>query len=168
MEQQRTAFGTKPPASTRNDRVRAHTADSVLRAIDEDTMQRLEVYADADRQVVSNRLDELDREWDTDRAVELDAAVTGLLGLALGAIVRPAFLTIPAFVGGVVLVHAMTGLHPLLPVFRRGGLRTSREIERERYALKALRGDFASLRSEPRAGGVFGSGIPHAPRGDVT
>ena len=31
---------------------------------------------------------------------------------------------------------------PLHPVFRRLGIRTQREIELERYALKALRGDF--------------------------
>jgi hypothetical protein len=33
-------------------------------------------------------------------------------------------------------------LFPPFSFFRRGGLRTRREIEQERYALKALRGDF--------------------------
>lgn len=34
------------------------------------------------------------------------------------------------------------------PGFRRLGVRTQREIERERYALKALRGDFDRLPSK--------------------
>jgi hypothetical protein len=36
----------------------------------------------------------------------------------------------------------VSGWYPLMPLFRRLGIRTAREIERERYALKALRGDF--------------------------
>ena len=71
----------------------------------------------------------------------------GLAGLALGAFVRPAFRAMPAVVAGAVLAHATTGVYPLLPIFRRVGLRTSREIARERYALKALRGDFDQVPS---------------------
>ncbi|MGZ8471480.1 MAG: hypothetical protein ACXWZ7_18960 [Gemmatirosa sp.] len=93
-------------------------------------------------EVVAARLTELDREWDTDRAVELEASLMGLAGLALGAFVRPAFRAMPAVVAGAVLLHATTGVYPLLPIFRRLGLRTAQVIARERYALKALRGDF--------------------------
>jgi hypothetical protein len=35
-------------------------------------------------------------------------------------------------------------------LLRRFGLRTQREIDRERYALKAVRGDFAALEAEAR------------------
>jgi hypothetical protein len=52
---------------------------------------------------------------------------------------------LPLFVGGAVLTHALTGRYPLLPLLRRAGVRSAREIGRERYALKALRGDFANL-----------------------
>jgi len=38
--------------------------------------------------------------------------------------------------------HAVQGWCPPIPVLRRLGVRTSREIELERIALKALRGDF--------------------------
>jgi hypothetical protein len=41
--------------------------------------------------------------------------------------------------------HALQGWCPPVPVMRRLGVRTAREIERERYALKALRGDFDQL-----------------------
>jgi hypothetical protein len=38
--------------------------------------------------------------------------------------------------------HALQGWCPPIPVIRRLGVRTRAEIERERNALKALRGDY--------------------------
>jgi hypothetical protein len=124
------------------DRERRHTADWVLQCIDDDTAARLHEYADASRERVAQRLEALDGEWDTHRMIELEASAMGLAGLALGALLRPAFLAVPAAVGAAVFTHALTGWYPLMPIFRRLGLRTAREIARERYALKALRGDF--------------------------
>jgi hypothetical protein len=46
------------------------------------------------------------------------------------------------------LVHASHGWYPLLPLFRRLGVCTRDEIERERFALKAIRGDFDGLPGE--------------------
>ena len=52
------------------------------------------------------------------------------------------FLIVPGVVFGFLLQHAVQGWCPPLPVFRRLGERTRKEINRENYALKALRGDF--------------------------
>jgi hypothetical protein len=128
-----------------DDRVRRHTAAAVVRQIDEDTVSRLVHYASADAEAIGRRVDELNREWDTDRAIELEASLVGLVGLALGVWVRPALLALPALVGSAVFLHALSGRYPMLPVFRRIGLRTAREINRERYALKTLRGDFEDM-----------------------
>jgi hypothetical protein len=65
-----------------------------------------------------------------------------LLGLALATTVNSKFVLLPAGVLGFFAQHALQGWCPPIPVFRRLGVRTQREIERERYALKALRGDF--------------------------
>ena len=56
---------------------------------------------------------------------------------------------------GFLLQHALQGWCPPVPVFRRLGVRTTAEIDRERYALKALRGDFGrydaiSASADPR------------------
>ncbi|HEU0203929.1 MAG TPA: hypothetical protein VFR86_26260 [Burkholderiaceae bacterium] len=131
--------------SAETDRVRCRTAGTVLRRIDDATYANLLEGAEAQEGTIEQRLHELDREWDVDRAIETEAAAAGLVGLALGTLVRPALLAVPAFVAGAVLVYALTGRYPWLPVFRRLGLRTAREIARERYALKALRGDFEAL-----------------------
>lgn len=97
---------------------------------------------------------ELDHEWDTDRAVEIEAAMMGLMGLVLGTLVRKQFLALPAIVAGAVLVQATTGRYPLMPLFRRLGFRTSREIARERHALKALRGTRPSVNEPMRKSSV--------------
>jgi hypothetical protein len=55
------------------------------------------------------------------------------------------FVAVPLVVTGFLLQHALQGWCPPLPVLRRLGVRTAREIERERTALKALRGDFDEL-----------------------
>ena len=135
--------------NTTIDPIRTRTAADVLRRIDETTRANLAEHAERGRDVIGPRLQALDREWDVDRAVELEAALTGLAGLALGAFVRRGFLVLPAVVAASVLAFATTRRYPLLPAFRRLGLRSAREIARERYALKALRGDFADL--APRA-----------------
>ncbi|HZM33921.1 MAG TPA: hypothetical protein VFC18_05440 [Burkholderiales bacterium] len=137
--------------SLESDRDRRHTAASVLQRIDHETQARLQAYADAGADAIAGRVSELDREWDIDRAIELESSLMGLMGLALGALVRPALLVVPAAVGAAVFLHATLGWYPLSPVFRRTGFRTSREIARERYALKALRGDFRDMETRSSA-----------------
>jgi hypothetical protein len=129
------------------DRARRHTARSVLRRIDDDTLDHL-MEVEQKPETASRRLEALDREWDIDRTIEAEAATMGLIGLALGTLVRPGFLALPATVGAAVFLFGTRGIYPLLPIFRRLGIRTAREIERERYAVKALRGDFDPMAQE--------------------
>lgn len=70
------------------DRARCHTARSVLRRIDDDTLDHL-LEVETKPETTSRRLEALDREWDIDRTVEAEAATMGLIGLALGTFVRP-------------------------------------------------------------------------------
>jgi hypothetical protein len=133
------------------DRARRHTARTVLRRIDDDTLDHL-MEVGQKPETASRRLEALDREWDIDRTIEAEAATMGLVGLALGAFVRPAFLAMPATVGAAVFLFGTRGLYPLLPIFRRLGIRTAREIERERYAIKALRGDFDNMAQDRQPG----------------
>jgi hypothetical protein len=88
------------------------------------------------------RLDELDREWDIERTLEANASALALAGIALGVTSDRRWLGLPAAVAAFLLQHAVQGWCPPLPVLRRLGFRTVREIDQERYALKALRGDF--------------------------
>lgn len=94
---------------------------------------------------IERRLDELDREWDIERTLEANAATLALASTLLGAFMDRRFLILSSVVTGFLLQHALQGWCPPVPIFRRLGVRTTAEIDRERYALKALRGDFGRL-----------------------
>jgi hypothetical protein len=95
------------------------------------------------------RLRELDREWDIERAIEANASVLALTGIALAAGHDRRWLVLPGLVAGFLLQHAIQGWCPPVPVLRKLGFRTSYEIEEERRALKALRGDFHGAAENP-------------------
>ena len=101
--------------------------------------------------LIDRRLARLDREWDTERTLEANAATLALAGTLLGAFRDRRFLALPAAVTAFLLQHALQGWCPPLPVIRGLGVRTAAEIERERTALKALRGDFSTVRDEASA-----------------
>ncbi len=97
---------------------------------------------------ITGRIHELDREWDIERALEANAALLGMTGLAFTVIRRDRrWLVLPGLVLPFLLQHAVQGWCPPLEVLRRLGFRTRKEIDREKYALMVLRGDFADLPS---------------------
>jgi hypothetical protein len=128
--------------NTTQDRVRKHTAPEVNRRIEENLELRLDLYSRADRSEIARRIEELDREWDIERVLETNAATLALTGTLLGMFAGRKWLLLPALVTGFLLQHAIQGWCPPLPLLRRLGVRTRTEIEKERYALKAMRGDF--------------------------
>jgi hypothetical protein len=136
------------------DRVRRQTADSVNARIYREMRDRVAHVASQGSAAINRRLAELDREWDIERALEANAAGVTLAGVALGTAVDRRFFAIPALVGTFLLMHAVQGWCPPLPVLRRLGFRTAEEIHRERMALKALRGDFRELDTGSPAGAM--------------
>ncbi|MFL5242892.1 MAG: DUF2892 domain-containing protein [Gemmataceae bacterium] len=136
------------PSTT--ERVPLHSPDRYNKAIRRETEQNIARYAKAGPAAIDLRLTELDREWDIERMLETNASSAVLVGVGLAAFVDRRFLILPGLVGGFLLQHALQGWCPPVPLFRHLGFRTSAEIERERCALKALRGDFS--------GGSFSAG----------
>jgi hypothetical protein len=133
--------------STR-DRVPAHTADRVNEEIREQTTANVRRVA-ADPASLPARLRELDEEWDVERAIEANASSLAFLGVALGYFVHPYWLALPALVTAFLFQHAIQGWCPPIPILRRLGFRTAHEIEEERQALKAIRGDYDVVASAP-------------------
>lgn len=99
---------------------------------------------------LSLRLRALRREWDVERGIETEAPLMIMAGAALGAFVDRRLLAIPAVAASMLLLHSFQGWYPLLPVFRRLGIRTTREIADEAYALKRQRGDFDQIARDGR------------------
>jgi hypothetical protein len=96
-------------------------------------------------------LKQLDDEWDIERAIEMNASALALTGIALGTLRNRSWLALPAAVTAFLFQHAVQGWCPPVPILRRLGFRTSYEIERERYALKAVRGDFEQVTNRASA-----------------
>lgn len=122
------------------DRVRAHTSTEQLEKIDCEISNRIRFYANQPREKISERIAELEREWDMERWLEANASTLALTGVVLGTVSRK-WLWLSGTVLSFLLMHAIQGWCPPVPAMRRLGVRTQREIDAELYALKLLRGD---------------------------
>ena len=131
------------PATT--DRVILNTPQRHNEDIDDRTRASVARYAAASPQLLDERLRELDHEWDVERTTATGAGMLLLAGVLLASTVDMRWLVLPAIVGACLLLHGLIGWSPVLSLMRRLGYRTPREIDHERYALKALRGDFTPL-----------------------
>lgn len=137
------------------ERVSAHTSAAINREIRRQAEARVAYFAARPAEIPA-RLAELDREWDIERALEANASSLALVGVVLGATLDRRWLALPALVATFLFQHAVQGWCPPVPVLRRLGFRTASEIEHERQALKALRGDFARIgQAENRAAAAF-------------
>ncbi|HUQ04269.1 MAG TPA: hypothetical protein VM261_17340 [Kofleriaceae bacterium] len=123
-----------------HDRIREHTRESVNKRIDRQTLGAVADSIGSSDEIVG-RLQELDREWNVDRALMVNfAAIGGLTAaMAMRNLARRGsmggwglfFWTQVGFLA----YHAIRGWCPPLPVFRRLGFRSSREIGAEREVL---------------------------------
>lgn len=135
------------------DRVRAVSQDRINRQIDQQARDRIQQHEYSSEADLSQRIEELDREWDIERILAVNASVLSLTGLALSGVQSRKWLLIPSVVLPFLLQHAIQGWCPPLPILRRLGIRTRKEIDQEKYALKALRGDFGYLTTSPSESG---------------
>jgi hypothetical protein len=127
-------------------RVTGNTAAHVNRRIAEETTRSVTRAAQGGPHAIDQRLAELDQEWDIERVIGTAAPVGILVGLGLGLTTgKRRFFALPAAIASFLIVHGLQGWAPPLPVLRRLGVRTAEEIDEERYALRALKGDFQAL-----------------------
>ena len=127
-------------------RVERHTSNKTNRRILDQSLKNIITHG-ADRKWIDQRLKELDREWDIERALEANASTLVVAGVLLNRFAKGRIYWLPLLVGGFLLQHAIQGWCPPVPIFRRLGFRTQSEIASEYFALRALRGDFDDLRN---------------------
>ena len=130
------------------DIVRENTAPEINQQIDTEIHENLNKYYH-DRSAIDKRLWELDREWDIERVPELNAAAIGFMGIWRGLTQHKLWLILPLAVTTLLATHAVEGWCPPIVLFRRLGFRTRAEIDKEKYALKTIRGDFKYLLDVP-------------------
>jgi hypothetical protein len=126
-------------------RVRENTPDKSNRRIDYKIIKNIRKYRDYSENEISVRLEELRKEWDIEKTLEVNASALSVLGIFMAAVSSKKWLILPGVVTAFLLQHGLQGWCPPLPLFRALGIRTRREIDEELYALKLLRGDFNDL-----------------------
>jgi len=132
----------------RGDRVRSHSPPKINPAIDSEIAASLRFYAGKSNYKISNRIEELDTEWDVKRYLEANTATLSFLGALLGFKRSRKWFILPMIVAIFLLQHTLQGWCPPLTVLRRLKIRTRKEIELKRYSLKALREDFGNITSQ--------------------
>jgi hypothetical protein len=134
----------KDPAG---ERVRKSTSDKSNSKIDQFILDNIKKYG-VSPTTITQRIKQLDKMWDIERILEINMSTLCLIGIALSVFVHPYWLILPCIVLLFFVQHAIQGWCPPLPIFRAYKVRTRPEIDREKYALKALRGDFDGTRSD--------------------
>jgi hypothetical protein len=135
----------------KDERVRSVTNNQHNAEIDNLIILNLEYYKSEGAAAIDGRIDQLDREWDIERTLEMNAGAFALTGMVLGAVISRKWLILPAVIGAFLMQHAVQGWCPPIELFRKLGVRTRPEIDREKYALKALRGDFSEANDSHNA-----------------
>lgn len=129
-----------PPTTKK---VAFHTNNQVNQNIREKAVCRINIYKDSNEAVLSDKIEKLNHEWDTERFLEANAASIVLLSSIMGFKKKKrCWVLLTGAVGFFLLQHALQGWCPPLPVIRSLGVRTAEEINHEKTIIKLLRGDF--------------------------
>jgi hypothetical protein len=131
-------------------RVEKHTRKKINEAIKQKTLDYINMYQVAGYGALSRRLEELDREWDTERVLELNDAVLITAVSALGFTTRrTGWFILTGLIGLFLANHAVQGWCLAQEIIRALKIRTPSEINIERMAIKYLRGDFSEYSDDP-------------------
>jgi hypothetical protein len=133
------------------ERVRSSTSPAQNDKIDREIKLNLAQYKDLDSGAIQERLKELDKKWDIERTLMFNAATLSLTGAMLAIFVNRKWAIMPAVVTSFLIQHTLQGWCPPLPLFRAMGIKSREELDREKYALKALRGDFKHVNDIDKA-----------------
>jgi hypothetical protein len=110
--------------------------------VTERTRENVARFASMTPPMVHQRLVDLSSEWGIERVIAGGSGVAILGGLLLVAGLGAAWVAVPGAFAVLLVMQAFAGWTPMVPLLRTMGFRRSCEIAHERYALKALRGDF--------------------------
>jgi hypothetical protein len=123
------------------------TAEIVNAVLDEKTKDDIKRYAEKGKESIDKRIKELDGTWDVERALQLNAAIVILAAAALTSSSKK-WILLSLGVTVFLAQHALLGSCAPVSIFKMFGMRTRKEIDREKFALKALRGDFNNIRND--------------------
>jgi len=112
--------------------------EKVKENIEGKTSSNLVHYANETEAVIKQRIDALDNEWDMDRMLQLNGSILSIAGVALGARVHKNWFILPGVIAGFLALHAVKGWCPPVPLFKAMGVRTRKDIDKEKYGLMEI------------------------------
>jgi hypothetical protein len=138
--------GAKPKAKTETTSKvktgsRIYPLQVEVKSVSEELRDNIRKYAATGHAGISTRIRELEREWTREKVLEVNLSAFALLGIAFS-LISPLFLLVSAIMLVFFLQQASQGWCPPLLLLRWLKLRSRQEIEREKYCLKVIRGDF--------------------------
>lgn len=133
-----------PPTSRR---VYLRTDPLTNAEIRNQTIRNLNIFKNCNESEMTERIRKLNEEWDTERVLEVNAALLIMLSSYLGIKTSRLWFLITGTVAVFMLQHAFLGWCPPMPIIRKWGVRTAEEISAEKVALKLMRGDFGNAYS---------------------
>ncbi|MES2725538.1 MAG: hypothetical protein V4643_00455 [Bacteroidota bacterium] len=116
-------------------------------SIDETTKENIQKYIDQGEGAIDRRVRELDNKWDMEKTIRFNISVLALAGVLFGTFKKRRWSVLSVAITAFIVQHLISKWCPSLPLLKKLGMQTHKEIEREKYALKALRGDFKSIKS---------------------
>lgn len=128
-----------PPTAKR---VCMRTDPKINADIRNQTIRNVNIFKNCNEPDITDRIGKLNQEWDTERVLEVNAALLTILSSYLGIKTSRIWFLLTGAVAVFMLQHAFWGWCPPLPLVRKWGVRTADEINSEKIALKLLRGDF--------------------------
>lgn len=129
----------------KSENVRKVTSTKANIAIDKKILLNIRNFEDKSPEEISQRIKQLDKEWDIERVLALNMSALAICGITSSLIFNIYSIILPILVLLFFIWHAFQGWCPPIPILRYFKVRTRPEIDREKYALKALRGDFEGL-----------------------
>ncbi|HLO57216.1 MAG TPA: YgaP-like transmembrane domain [Bacteroidales bacterium] len=138
-------------------RVRENTSDKKNEKIDQKILDHIRQYKGSSREEIDARIEKLRKEWDIEKALEVNASAVIMAGLLMGTLGRKRWYLLSGVVSVFLLQHGIQGWCPPASLLRSLGVRTRREIDEEIYALKELRGDFNHVSADSSAVEILAS-----------
>ena len=117
------------------------------------TLDNIRFYGSLGRAGIDERIRALEDEWDVERAVTVVLSGAGVAGLIFGLLGSRVWRLLAWIALPLLFLFGQDKWKPSEGVLKSLGLRSRKEIQDEKYALKALRGDFRGVEPEPEESG---------------
>lgn len=109
------------------------------------TWDNIRFYGSLGKAGLSERIKTLDAEWDAEKFIATALSGASLFGMVMGLFGSRLWRVLTWTSLPLLFLHGQGKWKPSDPLIRSLGLRPRREIHQEKYALKAMRGDFRGV-----------------------